>query len=191
MKIKGVAFDLEGTLVDVEWAHHEGHIYAAREVGVHLTLKTAISKIPHFIGGPDEKIAEEIWQLSDKGKSVNEILGSDTVHFHRFLEKMEIKPRIGVLEVIAELRRLKIAFAVGSLDRAERAYHLLDRSGIRSHFDHIVLREDVELVKPAPDVYLKTAERMGIEPSEQLVFEDSPRGVIAAIAAGSMAIGTT
>ena len=44
-------------------------------------------------------------------------------------------------------------------------------------------------MKPAPDVFLETARRMGIDPKNQLVFEDSPNGVRAAIAAGSRAIG--
>ena len=62
--IKGVAFDLEGTVVDVERAHHLGHFAAAKEVGVVLDLDSALEKLPHFIGGPDDKIAEEILALS-------------------------------------------------------------------------------------------------------------------------------
>ena len=53
----------------------------------------------------------------------------------------------------------------------------------------MVLRDDVTMLKPNPEVFLKTATIMGIDPRNQLVFEDSPRGVQAALAAGSRAIG--
>lgn len=52
-----------------------------------------------------------------------------------------------------------------------------------------ILREDVKNIKPAPDVFFETAKRMKINPTEQLVFEDSPNGIKAAIAAGSITIG--
>jgi len=67
MQIKGIAFDLEGTVIDVEVAHHNAHFATAAEVGVSLTFDNAF-QLPHFIGGPDSKVMEDIWALSsDKG----------------------------------------------------------------------------------------------------------------------------
>ena len=50
--ILGVAFDLEGTIVDLEPAHHGANLAMARAAGLKLTLDQAIERLPHFIGGP-------------------------------------------------------------------------------------------------------------------------------------------
>lgn len=56
MAIRGIAFDLKGTVVDVEAAHHNGHLAAAAEFGLTISLEEAYARLPHFIGGPDEKV---------------------------------------------------------------------------------------------------------------------------------------
>lgn len=190
-KIKGIAFDLEGTVVDVEEAHHKGHLAAAGEVGVKLTIDTAFKLIPHFIGGPDEKIAEEIWSLSDKKHPTFFIIERDKYHYHLFLKELSIKPRPGFLTFLKAVRKLEIKISIGSSVRGDEGNVLLKTSGLDRVFprDIIVLREDVENIKPAPDVFLETAKRMSIDPREQIVFEDSPNGIKAAIASGSVAVG--
>jgi beta-phosphoglucomutase len=189
--IRGFAFDLEGTVVNVERAHHEGHILVARDVGVDLSLEVALEKIPSFIGGPDDAIAQEIFNLGNKSLSPEEILRRDKCYYQKLLSKIEIKPRPGFVEVLEYIKRLGLPVAIGSLTERREASLLLEKSGVRDLFpaSHIVLREDVTNVKPAPDVFLETARKMGINPYEQLVFDDSPKGIKAAIAAGSIPNG--
>lgn len=191
MKIKGIAFDLEGTVVDVENAHHQGHLAAAKEVGLNLTIETALEKMSHFIGGPDEKIVEEIWNLSDKKYSKFFIAERDKYYYHQFLKEEIIEPRAGFLIFLESVRKLGIKTAIGSLTGKDEAEVLLKKSGLDKIFSQgiTVLREDVKNIKPAPDVFLETAKRMEIDPREQLVFEDSSNGIKAVIAAGSIAIG--
>lgn len=192
MNIKGIAFDLEGTVVNVEPAHHEGHFATAKEVGVEIkSVEEALEKIPHFIGGPDEAITAEIFELSDKKKPLEFIIERDKYHYQRLLKESVIEPRPGFLMVVKELQDLGIKISIGSLTAKMEATTLLNSSGLDKIFsrDVTVLREDVKNIKPAPDVFLETAKRMGIGHGEQLVFEDSPRGVAAAITAGSLAIG--
>lgn len=193
MLIKGVAFDLEGTVVDVEEAHHKGHLAAAKDVGVNLTIDTALKLIPHFIGGPDEKIAEEIWDLSDKKHFQSFIAERDKYYYHEFLKLLDIKSRPGFMRALQELRQAGLKTGIGSLTGKDEADVLLETSGLNKIFsrDITVLREDVKNKKPAPDVFIETAKRMGIKPKEQLVFEDSPNGVKAAVLAGSVAVGMT
>jgi HAD superfamily hydrolase (TIGR01509 family) len=190
MPIRGVAFDLEGTLVDVERAHHEGHLAAAAEVGVSLTLEKAIERIDCFIGGPDKAVAAGIWKLSNKSKSVDEIHDRDKYHYERILPELAIEPRPGVVEAIQWIQKSGYAVAVGSLTARANAEVLLTKSGLDQIFapEQIVLAEDVQELKPNPDVFLETARRMGIDPTEQLVFEDSPGGIEAARSAGSLVV---
>lgn len=191
MKMRGVAFDLEGTVVDVEHIHHQSHLEAAAEAGVQLRLEEAISLLPHFIGGPDETVAHEIAGLR-VGVSPALILACKRLCYERLLSRTaDIRPRVGFLRVFDELKDRGVPMAIGSLTATAQARVLLGRSGLDQLFppECVVLREDVNNLKPAPDVFLETARRMGINPCAQLVFEDSPNGVCAAIAAGSRAVG--
>lgn len=190
MTIKGLAFDLEGTAVDAEAAHHKGHIATAAEFGLVMTFDEALTNIPHLIGGPREKVCEEILNLLNVKAPLEEIVARDEFHYERLLAGMSINHRPGFIDFCRIASRLGLKLAIGSVTPAKHAEILLERSGIGKFFgeENIVLREHVKNEKPAPDVFLKTAEIMGINPKEQLVFEDSPRGVKAAIAAGSKVI---
>ncbi len=92
---------------------------------------------------------------------------------------------------IAEfLRRMKGA-PIGLASNAERANidFVLDRAGLRPYFGAIADASEVAHAKPAPDLFLLAAERMGVPPRNCIVFEDSPTGVTAARAAGMRVAG--
>ncbi|MGH7856975.1 MAG: HAD family hydrolase, partial [Candidatus Binatia bacterium] len=77
--------------------------------------------------------------------------------------------------------RWPTALATGST--RESALHVLERFGLRRHFDVVVGREDYARDKPAPDAFLRAAELLGVEPPECVVIEDSYKGLTAARAA--------
>lgn len=189
MEIKGITFDLEGTLIDVEYAHHKGHILSAADVGLNLTIDDCLQRIPHFIGGPDTEIAKEIAQLAG-GVDTDYVLNRKRFHYNELIKTLPIQLRPGVTDIFREIRKGNLKMAVGSLTLALQAALLLEKTGLHGIFgESILLREDVRHIKPDPEIYLKTAELMGIKPGEQLVFDDSPNGIRAAKAAGSVAIG--
>ncbi|VVB83568.1 Phosphoglycolate phosphatase [uncultured archaeon] len=189
--IKGIAFDLEGTIVDLEKLHHDAHLELFRRVGLNLSIEEAISKIEHFVGGPGEKIMEDVQNLGYRYMSIDEMLKIDQELYERQLYRKKIFPREGFLEVLQTIKDLEIPFSIGSLTPSDKAIFILKESGLCNYFtnDKIILKEDVQNLKPSPDVYLETARRMGIKSEEQLVFEDSHNGIKAAISAGSKAIG--
>lgn len=184
-------FDFEGTLVDLEDMHYAGHLSVARQIGVRLTRSAAIRMLPHFVGGPDELVAEEIWRLSNRSLSVAEIVRRSQAGYERLLEERRtIRPRVGVKALLQWLVRRGIPIAIGSVTQREMLESLISRSGLGSVFGlaPIVCREDVRKPKPAPDVYYATARRLRVKACEQLVFEDSPGGVEAARSAGARVI---
>jgi beta-phosphoglucomutase len=188
MQVKGIAFDLEGTVIDVEAAHHHSHLQVAREVGVTLNLQQAVAHIPHFIGGPDEAIAYEIWELSNQTLSPQEIFSRDKKYYYAYLETKAIRPRPGFIKFHQAVTSLGLPTAIGSLTPATQAAALI-KHPVFAKGVKIILGDHVKNLKPAPDVFLETAESMGISPTNQLVFEDSKNGIKAAISAGSIAIG--
>lgn len=189
--IRGIAFDLEGPVVNVEDIHHRAHYLSAGDAGVNLDFDTALERLPHFIGGPDIEIAREIYLLSNKKLCPEEIERLKQLYYEELLRTIKIQPRDGFVEFLEAIKKLGFPTAIGSSTPNQRAVVLLQRSGVASLFDEkmIVLKSDVPKEKPSPDVYLETAKRMSISTQNQVIFEDSKRGVAAGILAGSIAIG--
>lgn len=191
MHIRGVAFDLEGTIVDLEKYHFETFVRAAGDLGMKLTVEEIFEKIPLAIGGGEQLIATGIERLSEGKAEASEVLTRKRFYYENLILTLpKIAPRQGFREVFDWIKEQGYGCAIASLTVRRQAEVLLSRSGLNQLFDrnHIVLLEDVRERKPAPDVYLETARRLGISPEEQLTFEDSPAGVKAACAAGSVVV---
>lgn len=220
MDIRGVAFDLEGTVVNVEPAHHLGHILCAAECGVDLLeiglksmvgedrledadyltklhnillvkLGALMQKLPSFVGGGNPSNASLISKFSGGRFSETEVKKLDKHYYKLLLPRIPIVCRPGSLEAIRWFQSRGFPVTIGSLTETTEALFLLTESELIYQFDRkrIVLAEHVKNLKPAPDVFLKTAEIMGIDPQSQLVFEDSANGARAGRAAGSTVIG--
>ncbi len=192
--ILGVAFDLEGNLINLEAAHHGAHILAAAEYGVYLTLDECFERIPHFIGGPDKKIAEEITALAarkDIKVDVNLFLDWDKHYYEALLSNINIQPRPGCVDAIESFKNNGLKVSIASNTPREHALMLLGKSGLISHFEkvHLIFAEDVKNPKPTPDVWVEAAHCLGVAASELLAFDDSPRGIIGASLAGATCIG--
>jgi beta-phosphoglucomutase len=185
-----LAFDLEGTLVDVEEAHHLAHLEVAETLGLRLTLAEARRTIPAFVGGGDDRVAAAIHARSGSSAPLEEVLRLSKAAYLRRLAAARVAPRDGVVELLRAVEAAGLPFALGSLTPSAEALELLERSGLWAFFAHRprVLREDVRAPKPDPEVFLATARALGVAPGEQLVFEDSAVGVQAARRAGSAVI---
>src|SRR5262249_6802376 len=90
----------------------------------------------------------------------------------------------GVRDRVEEARALGLRTAVASSSTSAWVEGWLARHGISDLFDAVCSRDHVRRVKPAPDLYLLAARRLGAAPARCLVFEDSPNGIRAARAAG-------
>ncbi len=94
----------------------------------------------------------------------------------------------GVLEFLAQARALGIPCAIGSSAPRENVDICLYALHLENVFSATVSGADVQHGKPAPDIFLKAAENLDIQPHQCLVFEDAPAGIVAAHAAGMRAI---
>lgn len=194
---KGAAFDVEGTIINVEPAHHGAWLSAGREIGVDIaTPEEAMEKVPNFSGGPDDMIIKQIYALLPRAPVPTEeqakaFLQRKWHYYDILLDKIDLYPRPGFFEIYGRLRCMGMPVTLGTAVDLEKGLALLKRSGLDKLFSlsEIVLVTDVKNSKPAPDCFLETARRMRIDPHEQLVFEDSPRGVRSGAAAGSIVIG--
>jgi HAD superfamily hydrolase (TIGR01509 family) len=90
----------------------------------------------------------------------------------------------GIRDYVSEGRRLGLRLGIASSSPRDYVHAHLDRVGLGVGWDVIVCREDAPRAKPAPDLYLRAVELLGVAPNEALALEDSPNGIAAAKDAG-------
>jgi len=136
-----------------------------------------------FIGGVAEKYGITLTMPRDK---------ETTYQLYAQCVKGKLQPVAGVVEFIryAATKGIKLAVAT-SADKYKMDVNL-DAIGLDADiFDALITGSDIEHKKPAPDIFLKAAEMMGVDPADCVVFEDAVSGAQAARAAGSYCVGLT
>ncbi len=175
----GIIFDMDELLVD------SLHIWRAAEKRMIAAMGHAWSAdlARRYKGMSVANVAATAWRILKPAEPLE--------HYQRMLRAAlveeyavaDIPPMDGAVDLVRRLQGLApMAVASGSpMEGIERAMQRLD---IRGCFDAVVSSESVARGKPAPDVFLKAAERLRAAPVHCLVFEDSLHGVHAALAAG-------
>jgi beta-phosphoglucomutase len=185
--IKGCIFDLDGVIVDTAHYHYLAWKRLASELGHDLTeLENEQLK------GVSRMRSLEI-VLERAGVSLNQehkelLAGKKNLWFNEYVQQMqpeEIFP--GVRTLIRDISALGMKVGLASSSRnARMVVRLL---GIQNDFDAIVDGSMITHTKPHPEIFLKTAALMGVDPGECIVVEDAEAGVEAALAAGMKCIG--
>jgi len=99
-----------------------------------------------------------------------------------------IKPDKSVQDLIKSLKGESVKIAVATSSTTDRAKTLLDLVGVRDKLDVLVTSEDVQKHKPNPEIFLRAAREMGVDPTDCVVFEDALNGIQAANAAGMKSV---
>ena len=184
--VKNILFDMDGVLVDSEHAIREACISMLAEHGVaaaHEDFKpfTGMGEI-RFIGGVAEKYG--LAYRPEMKERAYEIYGE--------IAAQHLKVYPGIPELVAALRGRGLKLAVASAADLVKVRINLGCMGLElSDFDAVVTGSEIKNLKPAPDIFLEAARRIGALPAETLVVEDAVSGVKAACAAGMRAVGVT
>ncbi|MFC3550399.1 HAD family hydrolase [Lysobacter cavernae] len=173
-----VLFDMDGLMIESERALLQCWRQASQRLGLALDDELWLS----FVGLPD-RTCVELLRARLPEPQVQALLQHCHARYDVQVEAgLPLKP--GVLELLALLAQRGLPRAVVTSTRRERALQKLQRCGLLAHFDTVVTGSDVVHAKPAPDIYLLAAQRLGVAPSQCVVLEDSVPGVRAALAAG-------
>lgn len=178
--IKAVIFDMDGVLIDSEPFWQESEIEAFSRVGLRLTREMCLQTMGLRI---DEAVSywhrRHPWEAARTPRELEDEIVNGVIE--RIVERGEVKEGVGHALAMFKSRGLRIALASSSAYRIIRA--VVERFGLAGEFERIYSAEEEEYGKPHPGVYLTTARKLGVSPTECLAIEDSPNGVLAAKAA--------
>lgn len=175
--VKSVIFDMDGLMVDTEVISYEGYSCFLRDYGV-------------------ENLSKEEYCLCFAGKSLQNGLIYARDYFHLnysiddgvqyFIDKereifardgVSLKP--GLVELLEYLKNHHIKIAMATSSGLERVHKILDSHNVLHYFNDIICGDMVKKGKPAPDIFLKACETLGVNVEDAIVLEDSETGILA------------
>jgi len=180
-----VIFDCDGVLVDSEPLINRIEAECFTQIGAPMTGEQAITQ---FKGKTVEQVANAL--ESRIGHPLSAEFVYDWAMATAFGLTQDLHAVPGVQDVIERVRTAGAAICVASQSPLPRVLLSLHITGLNHYFgENVFTASMVPNPKPAPDLFLYAAKRMGYSPQETIVIEDSPSGVLAARAAGMRAYG--
>ena len=187
MSKTGFIFDLDGVIVDTAKYHYLAWKNLADELGIDFTEEDN----ENFKGVSRKRCLElllEMGNISVSKKQFDAWLEEKNEDYLKYISKMdesEILP--DVTKVLGYLKDKGIPMALGSASK--NAVSILEKVKLMPYFDAIVDGTQVAKAKPDPEVFLIAAKKIGVEPTNCVVFEDALAGIEAANIAGMESIG--
>jgi HAD superfamily hydrolase (TIGR01509 family) len=178
-----VIFDCDGVLVDSELLSVRADLACLAEAGIDISADEILDRytgisLAQMLGDLETRYGRPLPDFAERHRQLL-----------RPLFETDLRPIPGVY---AALDSLACRVCVASSSTPERLRHALSLVGLVDRFDpHLFSAAEVAHGKPAPDLFLHAADRMGVLPERCVVVEDSLPGIAAAVAAGMAAIGFT
>jgi beta-phosphoglucomutase family hydrolase len=183
----GVIFDMDGTLVDNMKYHMKAYHVFFQKYGIDMTDEEFLSKSN---GKTNNDIMRWLFGADISQDRVNELSNEkEALYRDLYAPHMILAP--GLKPIMEQLHAEGVPMAVGSSAINENINFVLDGLEIRKYFKAIVDSSQVAKGKPDPEVFLKCAKGIGIEPQNCVVFEDAWIGIDAAHSAGMKVITIT
>lgn len=179
MVLRAVIFDFDGLIADTEWPEYRSVAEQFERHGLAFPPEDWVG----VIGS-----SWDVDWLGDLERRLGRPVDRDAVVLHRrallqaFLADLSVLP--GVVALLEAARAAGVGTAVASSSPRSWVEPHLERFGLSDHFDAVRTRDDVELAKPAPDLFLAACRALGVDPGEAVALEDSAHGATAARAAG-------
>lgn len=183
MKYQGAIFDQDGLLFDTEKIYQASWIASAKEQGVDMPVS-----FPHQFCGKSPAMIGEISRRAYPSLDIKRFCDRAISCAWEFQLKTTPEKKPGLVEMLSFCRANGIKTAVASSSTIKVIEHNLTAAGVRECFDAIACADEVVHGKPAPDIFLLAASKIGIEPSRCVVFEDAFSGIQGANAAGMGAV---
>ena len=185
-RLEALIFDMDGVIVDSEPLHERAFRAVFAEIG---HANTHGVNFPSYYGQSDVLLWRDFIARHRPPHTLEELLARKERRFDALLRAEE--PIFSGLEELLENAAHRFPLGLASGSRHPTINSVLALRNLRRHFRAIVSSEDVPRGKPDPDIFLRTAQLLGVEPARCCVIEDSAAGVEAARAAGMTVIAIT
>jgi HAD superfamily hydrolase (TIGR01509 family) len=173
-----VIFDMDGLMLDSERALLGCLQHTARAHGYEVSRSLLLS----LIGSSDAASRQRLGEVLGLERT-DALLAASYARYDGIVEA-GVPHRPGIIELLELLVEHQLPRAVATATRQPLASRKLEAAGLLRYFDAVATSSEVAHSKPAPDIYLLAAHRLGVDPAHCLALEDSPTGVRAALAAG-------
>jgi beta-phosphoglucomutase family hydrolase len=179
--VRGLVFDCDGTIADTMPLHYEAWVAALKDHRVEFPE----ALFYEFAGIPSARIVEILNERHGHNMPVQETTDYKESLYQKLIPRVvPIEPVVMLVKQFAG--KLPMAVATGGTRSICRK--TLGSLGLLEYFQHIVTADDVQHGKPAPDIFLEAARRIGVPPQDCYAFEDGDLGIQAARSAGMIAI---
>ncbi|WP_105616050.1 HAD family hydrolase [Vallitalea okinawensis] len=183
--IKAVLFDLDGTLVDSMWIWEDIDIRYMEKMNITYNLSDLHENINGMSFTETAVFFKETFNIKDSVEEIKE----DWVEMAHDYYASKVPLKENVITLLNALKAKGIKMGIGTSNSRELVTLILETHGITHYFDSVRTSCEVATGKPSPDIYLKVAEDLGVQPKECIVFEDIEEGVTAANRAGMRSCG--
>lgn len=183
MEIKAVLFDMDGLMVDTESLSTEAFINSAKAQGYNMTKEETLKVL-----GFTKANIYQFWIDYFQGTNVDgkKLVDDHYEYIENVLYTVGPEKMPYVEELLKYLRENNYKIAVASSSDTSDIKNNLEKTKLEKYIDEIASGAEVENGKPAPDVFLLAAKRLGVDAKDCLILEDSKAGIKAGKASGAM-----
>lgn len=181
-----VIFDMDGVIIDNYRFHHQSWVEFCKKYKFNYSedlMKT------YMFGRTNDEIIPVLFKKENMPQNEISALGEEKEIIYRSIIEKELAPMSGLEKFIEELKNNQIPIAVGSSGPRSNVNFILEKTGLKPHFDAIVDAQSVTNGKPHPEIFLTAAQNMNAKPETCIVFEDTNMGIEAARRAGMKVVG--
>ena len=177
-KIKAVLFDMDGVLIDARDWHYQALNRSLGHFGYHIDQDAHLMT---YDGLPTKIKLDMLTKARALPVGLHPIISELKQKYTIEIAYQNIRPSFDHRKALSYLKNNNYKLAVCSNSIKATILAFLKLSRIEQYFDLIISNEDVEFPKPSPDMYIKSMDILGVDPSETLIIEDSEHGVEAAL----------
>lgn len=183
--MKAFIFDMDGVIIDSEPIHNK----VIKEVLLKSNVIVDDKEFNTLIGMTSTSVFSYFINKHHLPYTPQEMTNNHMTFFKKYIVEHQLKPIDGITDLLEQLQKANIPLAIASSSPLNVIEFIVKTFNIDKYFKFLVSGEDLVHGKPAPDIYLKTAKKLFVNPKDCVVLEDSKNGSIAAKDAGMFCIG--